>query len=116
MATAPNDAWRTIKPLDQLAGHLAAEPPVEPAGARGSDGLSLYVKGLEAIFVADIGDEYVEAKFRYRPRAGEWQLFRRHGSRWVADGPPMPRIGRLLEKIVLVMQGGDPLAIFAEES
>lgn len=112
MPTVSIDACKTIKPLDQLAGHLSASPPAEPP----RDGLSLYVRGLEAIFVADIGDDYVEAKFRYRPRAGAWQLFRRHGSSWVADGPPSPRIGRLLEKIVLVMQGGDSLAIFAEES
>jgi len=116
MATEPVDAWKTIKPLAQLAEHLTDLPSTGAVSASGMAGLSLFVGGLEAIFVADGGDDRVEARFRYRPGAGAWQLFRPRGTGWIADGPPSPRIDRLLERIVLVMLGGDPAPLFAEES
>lgn len=75
----------------------------------------MYLKGTEAIFVVDGGDEEVEAKFRFSRRARAWQIFRREGSRWIPDGPPNARAGRLLEQLVLVMQGADPRTVLSED-
>lgn len=114
MAREPNDAWMALPPLDRLAGVLSAPSPSEVVDPRHGVSFSLYVRGAEAIFVAEGGDEEVEAKFRFNRRSGAWQMFRRDGSRWIADGPPSARIGRLLEGIILVMQGAEPRAVFPE--
>jgi hypothetical protein len=106
------DAWMKIAPLDRLVDPLTGAQGNDPMDGQEGLRFSLYLKGAEAIFVADGGDDLVEVKFRYRCRAATWQMFRREGSKWVADGPASERAGRLLEQIVLVMQGADPRKTF----
>lgn len=115
MARVPNDAWMQIAPLDRLVDALPGSERTDLGNGQGKLRFSMYLKGTEAIFVVEGGDDIVEVKFRYRRQAGAWQMFRREGSRWVADGPASVRAGRLLEQIVLVMQGADPRMIFPGE-
>ncbi len=112
MARTDNDAWTRIPPLDRLVEVIEGPPETRTVDPRATVGFSMYLKGAEAIFVAEGGGETVEVRFRYRRQARAWQMYRREGTRWVADGPASERAGRLLEKIVLVMLGADPKVVF----
>lgn len=101
-----------IAPLDRLIDSLPGPQRDDPMDGQNGVHFSMYLKGAEAIFVADDGEDVLEVKFRHRRRAAAWQMLRREGSKWVADGPPSARAGRLLEQIVLVMQGADPRKVF----
>lgn len=101
-----------IAPLDRLADRAdqlqGAPPPDGPGAVR----FSMYLKGAQAISIAEHGDEVVELKFRYRRQHRAWQMMRPLGSRWIADGTPSEGAGQLLQQLVLVMQGTDPRQVF----
>jgi hypothetical protein len=113
MTRANDDAWRSLPPLDLLAETVDRQPPTVSSEPSRAVHFSMYVKGREAIFFVEGGSESVEVRFRYRTQAHAWQMFRLEGSRWVPDGPPGARAGRLLEKFVSVMRGADPRIVFA---
>lgn len=112
MAREHNDAWTRLPPLDRLAGALSDPPETGSIDPRATLRFSAYLKGTQAIFVIKGGDDEIEVKFRYRRRAAAWQMFRREGNRWIADGLASEHAGRILEQIVLVMQGADPKEVF----
>jgi len=117
MPAEPDDAWMQIPPLDRYADVLGAGAPAGPSSwepyAPGMLSFSLALKGTEARFFVSGGlEEPFETRFKYKRGACAWQMFHREDGRWIPDGPPSARTGRLLERVVRIMQGEDPRNAF----
>jgi hypothetical protein len=97
------DAWRKLPPFDRLHDALVAHSTADPDPDPCPDDIPIYVKieGRRVTVRINAPDEpTMRVQFRWRASHHEWQLFAREGSRWVADGPPRPSVGRLLERFL----------------
>ncbi|MEX2556675.1 MAG: hypothetical protein WEB06_13750 [Actinomycetota bacterium] len=100
----PVDAWRDLPPFDRLHDAIVArsEPTLDPDPCPDDIPIHVTVKGTRVtVRIIPPRGPVLEVQFRWRKTHHEWQLFARDGSRWIADGPPRPSVGRLLETLIV---------------
>jgi hypothetical protein len=73
--------------------------------------ISVKVEGTRVTVRIIAEGETTEVQFRYRKSHKAWQLYERNGSKWVADGPPRPTVGALLERIMLGLLAAEGTAV-----